>query len=93
MTTKNCKSILLTPEKSRGVKPSVSRTTRTKRAGRISFWKPLTIDELARLQGVKPVRKLEDVLGGWPKGEQDDGFEKALAHWRTAPDAPAVKPR
>jgi predicted DNA-binding antitoxin AbrB/MazE fold protein len=29
-----------------------------------------------------PVRKLEDLMGGWPKEERDDGFDKAFKKWR-----------
>ncbi len=36
------------------------------------FWRSLTFEELARAQGVQPVRRLEDIMGGWPEGEWDD---------------------
>lgn len=38
---------------------------------------------LAREQGVRPVARLEDLLGGWPAEERDDGFEEALMQWRS----------
>ena len=46
------------------------------------FWQGLSFEELARLQGVKPVQRIESVLGGWPEDEVDDGFEAELARWR-----------
>ena len=60
------------------------RTVRKSRRPAIGFWAKATIEELARLQGIKPVRKLEDIAGGWPEGQEDDGFEKVLAQWRQA---------
>lgn len=42
------------------------------------FWHSLTFEELARAQGVRPVEKLEDIMGGWPEDERDDGFEEAV---------------
>ena len=29
-----------------------------------------------------PVRKLEDLMGGWPKEERNDGFDKEFKRWR-----------
>jgi hypothetical protein len=46
------------------------------------FWRGLSFEELARLQGVKPVERLETLLGGWPAEEVEDGFEAELAGWR-----------
>jgi hypothetical protein len=37
---------------------------------------------LARSQGVKPVERFEDLTGGWPEDERDDGFESAVLEWR-----------
>ena len=84
MNTRKCKTNVVIPKNVRPVKVSISKRVRRTRLGSISFWKPLTVDELARLQGIKPVRKLEDIVGGWPEGEEDDGFEKAVAEWRKA---------
>jgi hypothetical protein len=39
-------------------------------------------EELARQQGVHPVERLEDLAGGWPADQIDDGFEEALERWR-----------
>ena len=55
-----------------------------KRPVSASFWRPLSIEQLARSQGVQPIRKLEETLGGWPQEEADDHFEEALEHWRAA---------
>ncbi len=41
-----------------------------------------SFEELARLQGVTPVQHFEELLGGWPEDEIEDGFEEALAVWR-----------
>lgn len=42
------------------------------------FWHSLTFEEIAHAQGVRPVEKLEDIMGGWPEDERDDGFEEAV---------------
>lgn len=42
------------------------------------FWENPSIDELATRQRIKPVRVLEDILGGWPEDELDDGFETSI---------------
>jgi hypothetical protein len=41
-----------------------------------------TLEELARMQNVRPVERLEDIVGGWPVEELQDGFEEELARWR-----------
>lgn len=46
------------------------------------FWTSLSWDELAELQNVRPVERIEQVVGGWPPDEIDDGFEEALVQWR-----------
>jgi hypothetical protein len=46
------------------------------------FWQGLSFEELARLQGVQPVDRLESLLGGWPAEEVEDSFEAELAGWR-----------
>lgn len=49
------------------------------------FWSDtqhsLSFEELARLQGVRPVEDPRDLLGGWP-GDVNDGFEEAVSAWR-----------
>jgi hypothetical protein len=50
--------------------------------GKADFWRGASFEELARQQGVRPVEHLEDVLGGWPEEEVNDGFEVALERWR-----------
>lgn len=46
------------------------------------LYRRYTIEELARMQGVKPVEDFEALLGGWPAEEIDDQFEAAVAQWR-----------
>lgn len=46
------------------------------------FYTGHTIEELAKMQGVKPVENFEALLGGWPAEEIDDQFEAAVARWR-----------
>jgi len=46
------------------------------------FWQQTSLEELARHQGVRPVERLEDVTGGWPEDQIDDGFEEELERWR-----------
>jgi hypothetical protein len=46
------------------------------------FWHPLSLDELAEQQGVKPIESLDDLAGGWPESELNDGFEDAVVQWR-----------
>ena len=52
------------------------------RASAGDFWRRVPLEELARQQGVQPVERFEDLLGGWPEDEIDDGFEEALERWR-----------
>lgn len=44
----------------------------------------LSFEEIARRQGVRPVERIEDLLGGWPPEQIDDGFEEAVIRWRQA---------
>jgi hypothetical protein len=46
------------------------------------FWESPSLDELARRQGVAAPKSIEEMIGGWPDDEIDDGFEKAVAFWR-----------
>lgn len=46
------------------------------------FWQSLSLDELARQQGVSATGSLEDLLGGWPMEELSDEFEVAYLDWR-----------
>lgn len=47
--------------------------------GRRSFWEFLSLDELAREQGVEPVDRLEDLADGtWPEDESLDDFLAAI---------------
>ena len=41
------------------------------------------LDEIARTQGVTEPAKFDDLLGGWPAGEEGDGFEDAVQRWRS----------
>jgi len=41
-----------------------------------------TFEELARAQGVRPIASYEELAGGWPEDEINDGFEEALERWR-----------
>ncbi|HEV8290676.1 MAG TPA: hypothetical protein VGP94_02075 [Tepidisphaeraceae bacterium] len=45
------------------------------------FWDGLTVEELAAKQGVVDV-PVEELLGGWPPEELNDGFDEALEKWR-----------
>lgn len=45
-----------------------------------------SFEALARAQGVRPVERLEDLLGGWPEEERTDGFEQAVRRWRQEDD-------
>ena len=47
-----------------------------------------SFETLARQQGVKPVKHLEELLGGWPEEESNDGFEEAVRQWREQDDRP-----
>ena len=40
-----------------------------------------SLDELARMQGVKPLADFDEIKGTWP-GDIDDGFEEAVAALR-----------
>jgi hypothetical protein len=46
------------------------------------FWESCSVDELARRQGVPVPTASDEMLGGWPEDELDDGFENVVASWR-----------
>jgi len=46
------------------------------------FWESCSLEELARRQGVSVLESPEEMLGGWPDDELDDGFENVVASWR-----------
>lgn len=46
------------------------------------FWQSPTLDELANRQGIAPPTTVDELLGGWPADELDDGFETAVRTWR-----------
>lgn len=56
------------------------RSGGTSRRG--EFWERRSVEELARLQGTRPVESIEAIMGGWPPEEIDDGFEEAVLRWR-----------
>lgn len=37
------------------------------------------LDDIARAQGVTGGVRFEELLGGWPQGDEADGFEDAVA--------------
>jgi hypothetical protein len=41
-----------------------------------------SVDRIAREQGVTRVVPFDELLGGWPQGEEHDGFEEAVERWR-----------
>lgn len=53
----------------------------TEIAGERSFWETVSIEELARLQDVRPLEDVRELFGTWP-GEEDDGFEEAVDRLR-----------
>jgi hypothetical protein len=44
-----------------------------------NFWESCSLEELARRQQVPLFESPEDVVGGWPDEELDDGFEPSDA--------------
>ena len=52
-----------------------------------SFWQPLSLEELARRQGVKGIPSPDELRGGWPSDEVNDGFDGALSQWRARESA------
>lgn len=46
-----------------------------------NFWESPTLEELARIQGVKPLKDVRELFGTWP-GEPGDGFEEAINELR-----------
>lgn len=41
-----------------------------------------TLDDVAQAQGVTGAAAFDELLGGWPAGEDADGFDQAVARWR-----------
>ncbi len=48
----------------------------------MDFWQSTGFEELARRQGLSQPIAVEDLVGGWPSDEIDDGFEEVLQDWR-----------
>ena len=46
-----------------------------------NFWESPSLEELAKAQGVKPMKDASDIIGTWP-GEVDDGFEEWIDELR-----------
>ncbi len=46
-----------------------------------SFWDNLSAEELARRQGVKPAKRVEDLYGDGDPADWE-GFDEALEQWR-----------
>jgi hypothetical protein len=46
------------------------------------FWRSATLGELAREQGILPPASFEELLGGWPTEDLNDGFEEEMRKWR-----------
>lgn len=47
------------------------------------FWTGMTIDELAKIQGVTPLKRLDDLWGDfWPEDESVDDFIDTIRLWR-----------
>lgn len=45
--------------------------------------RPPTLEELARAQGVRPIREVDDLhTGSWPDDENVDDFIRAVRLWR-----------
>jgi hypothetical protein len=49
---------------------------------RVGFHDSADFLRLAREQNVQPISRLEELLGGWPAEEREDGFEQSLMTWR-----------
>jgi hypothetical protein len=45
------------------------------------YWQALSLDALAEAQGIGPMDDITVLFGTWP-GDQDDGFEDAVASLR-----------
>lgn len=46
------------------------------------FWGSCSLDELACRQGIAIPTPADQMLGGWPDDELDDGFENIVMSWR-----------
>lgn len=46
------------------------------------FWASCSLDDLAKQQGVVMPATVDELVGGWPVDDRDDGFEEALLRWR-----------
>jgi hypothetical protein len=78
---------LAQPEKASPVSGQslIPATAGTKRVIRetIDFWKGATVAELAKMQGARPVRSLDDLWGNfWPENESVDAFIASIRQWR-----------
>ena len=42
------------------------------------FWNPRTLEEIAAIQGVQPIKNADVLIGGWPEDELNDNFEETF---------------
>ena len=51
-------------------------------AASVDFWQGASLNDLATQQGVAAPGPNDEVGGGWPEDELDDGFEIEVVRWR-----------
>ncbi|MCI0631874.1 MAG: hypothetical protein L0Y44_14610 [Phycisphaerales bacterium] len=67
-----------------GTRVSVEPVNQSSPPGSGDFWRKKTLQEIMDEQGIKPIRSIDDLAGGWPEDELDDGFEEQVRRWRDA---------
>ncbi len=53
---------------------------------KIDFWKEYTGEEIADMQGVKPIKDVNDLFGYWPEGSDFNSFYEAAVNSRKHAD-------
>ena len=49
------------------------------------FWRSPSLEEVTAVRGKKPPVDFDQLKGGWPEEEVNDGFEEAVDRWRREP--------
>jgi hypothetical protein len=68
------------PKRSNASKPAPPRGKAGRRSAKGQGQS--SVDRVAQEQGVTRIVPFDELLGGWPHQEEQDGFEEAVARWR-----------
>ena len=63
----------------------ISKTDK-KKTPQVDFWKDYSADEIAQMQGVKPIDNISELFGYWPEGADFESFFETAVNSREHAD-------